>query len=486
VLGTALELRLWGSDPAAFPRAESAVISTIHRLARVFSTYDPNSEFMRWQQTRGQAIPISPELFEVLNLAGSIQDHTGGAFEPRIAALSRLWNSAAQSGQLPRPDDLAALTRQFAQPPWSLDAARRTATRWTDLPLTLDAIAKGYIVEKACAAALAADPAITGVLVNLGGDLRAQGRTPLPIALSPPRGDHETAPPVAWIQLQNRSVATSNAAHRGFQIGNHWYSHILDPRTGQPAERIASATVVAPSGALADALATAFNLLEPASSLRVAASFPHVECRITTSAGQVLQSPGWAGLESAPPPPQPRAQASPAQPHAQAQPFWGDSHELAIAFTINRGTSAKGPYRRPYVVIWVEDEQGNPVRTILLWVSLGGSGPMQWLPDLRRWYTSGDEAAQVRHKNMIYTSARSTRPPGRYEAAWDGKDDAGNPLPPGKFTIYIEAAREHGTYQMIRHTLAMPPAEPFQKELPGGEEIQSATLEFRPRKTSQK
>ena len=99
------------------------------------------------------------------------------------------------------------------------------------------------------------------------------------------------------------------------------------------------------------------------------------------------------------------------------------------------------------MAVWVENKDGMAVRNLALWVSHGGPGPFQWLPDLKRWYRSDQAAAAVDKTDMVLTISRPTRPPGKYSVIWDGKDDHGKPLARGEYTIFIDAAREHGTYQ---------------------------------------
>jgi hypothetical protein len=130
------------------------------------------------------------------------------------------------------------------------------------------------------------------------------------------------------------------------------------------------------------------------------------------------------------------------------------------------------------VVVWVEDKDGNLVRTVSLWVSMSGAGPFQWMPDLKRWYV-GDGERKLRDKTeMFFTIARPTRQPGKYRVIWDGKDDHKKLLPAGEYTIWIEAAREHGTYQDIRKKVTLAD-KPFTEELKGNVEIRSASIEYR-------
>ena len=113
---------------------------------------------------------------------------------------------------------------------------RGTAERIADCPLSLNAIAKGYILEAACKAALEPGKGVRGVLLNVGGDMRACGDWSQTIGVSDPRADSETSEPLAVIEVRDRAVATSSRSQRGFRIGGRWYSHIFDPRTGRPAE----------------------------------------------------------------------------------------------------------------------------------------------------------------------------------------------------------------------------------------------------------
>jgi hypothetical protein len=80
--------------------------------------------------------------------------------------------------------------------------------------------------------------------------------------------------------------------------------------------------------------------------------------------------------------------------------------------------------------------------------------------------------------DMVFTIAQPTRPPGKYSLIWDGKDDHGKPLENGEYTLFIDAAREHGTYQSIRKHITLVNT-PFAAELKGNVEIKSASIEYR-------
>ena len=394
-------------------------------------------------------------------------------------------------------------------PAWELDPAARTAERLSDCPLSLNGIAKGYIVGRACDAALIGGNGIKGVLLNVGGDMRVAGEFGQTIGIAAPWADSESSDPLAFIEVRNRSVATSGHSQRGLNIGGKWYSHVFDPRTGEPVERVASATIVAPRAIDADALAKACCVLEPEQSLRLIHSLPETECLIVMASGKLAKSRGWAMLErlnlvatSLADDPKPNAKKTADSPQekdakktkAKPRPSspWNKDLELLINFEINnpgdaggdddegggRGKGRRGRYRRPYVAVWVEDPDGRAVRTLSLWVSSGGAGPFQWLPDLKRWFQADNERKLTEKKEILFTVSRPTRPPGKYKVIWDGKDNNGKQLPGGEYTVTVEAAREHGTYQSIRKQVVLE-GKPFTEELKGNVEIKSASIEYR-------
>jgi thiamine biosynthesis lipoprotein len=286
------------------------------------------------------------------------------------------------------------------------------------------------------------------------------------------------------VSVKNQSVATSGMSRRGFDIKGKWYSHVFDPRTGRPVERVMGATVVASRGADADALAKICSLLEPGQSLSLIKTMPGVECLIVLADRHIVKSPGWNRLERvdsimlAQASTRPGGTTAKAEPEAKAGPAWNSEFELVVNFEINQPGAEKGRYRRPYVAVWAEDSQGRSVRTLALWVSLAGSGPFQWLPDLKRWFKSDEERKLAGKKDIFFAISRPTRPPSKYKLIWDGKDDDGKPLAAGDYTVFIEAAREHGTYQSIRQQVSLTD-KPFREDLKGNVEIRSASIEYR-------
>lgn len=158
---------------------------------------------------------------------------------------------------------------------------------------------------------------------------------------------------------------------------------------------------------------------------------------------------------------------------------WDDAWEMEVAFQV-APQEGGGRYHRPYVAVWVEDKDGVAVRTLALWVQKTGRGP-RWHPDLKRWFR-GEKTRQLADGgDLIASIGGATRMPGAYKVVWNGKDDQGQKVKQGVYTVYVEAAREHGTYQILKKQVAVN-GKPARVALGSNVEIASASLDYRRRK----
>lgn len=245
VLGTSLELQVRARSERSAKHAETEVLIEVDRLDNILSGRSETSEFSRWRASGGQ-LQMSPDLAEVLRRAEEWRGITGGAFNTAIS----------------------------------------------ESELSLDAIAKGYIV--AMAAALGAEvDGVTDILLNIGGDVQHVGALPMVIGVADPFAPAENAPAIGAVRLENAALATSGGYRRGFIANGRRVSHIIDPRTGQPVDHIASASVFAPDCATADALSTAFSVMQPQESIALADSLPEVGCMLVESDGTITTNSAW-------------------------------------------------------------------------------------------------------------------------------------------------------------------------------------------------
>ena len=211
-----------------------------------------------------------------------------------------------------------------------------------------------------------------------------------------------------------------------------------------------------------DALATALMVLGPVDGLDLVRSIPDTECLLLDADGSQHRSGGWSHLTG----------EDAAEVEASlARVTWPAERQVLVEFEFERPERKAGrrrkPYRRPYIAVWVEDESGTAVRTLCLWIQRE-----RWLRDLRKWHRIHGE-----NRPLIDAVTRATRNPGQYELVWDGCDDDGERLPLGSYTIFIEAAREHGSYQ-ITSGVVDTNAVGARIELDGNVEIVQARISF--------
>jgi thiamine biosynthesis lipoprotein len=467
VLGTSFELKIRASSPAAAGQAEARVLAEIDRENHILSAWQADSEFSHWAQSQGTAEHVSPELFQVLNLFDLWRDQTGGALDASAEVAVRAWKKAAAENRAPSQSELQNAIGQMQQPHWRLDAAHQTATHLDRAPIALNSFAKSFIAGHAADAALSGTPEVTGVLLNIGGDIVLRGAIASTVAIANPQADAENDAPMDRVQLRNRAIATSGGYRRGVEIGAAHFSHIVDPRTALPVNHILSSTVIAPDPSEAGALATAFSVMTPNESQRLAAKLRNVDYLLVLADGTHLTSPGWHALELD------RIQPASYAPEAKAAAPTG-AMDLTISLELARIENPR--YRRPFVAVWVEDKDRFPVRTLALWFD-----KTRWLPELKTWYRDDRVRSMVEGSDITTTVSSATRPPGKYTLRWDGKDQSGKPVKAGKYTICIESAREHGTYQDIRQEIDFDGKTPSQLTMTGNTEIAAASLDYRKR-----
>jgi thiamine biosynthesis lipoprotein ApbE len=436
VIGTSLDLHVIAPDEDAALAAESAMLDEVERLRRVLSPYDPTSELSLVNRA-STSVTVSPDLAAVLRAYELWQRTTLGAVSSQVADLARVWKAAAVTGVVPPADALERVVRARGSqsPGWHLDAAN-TLTRTADTPLDLNALGKAYIIEKATEAVRQKVPAVTGLLLNVGGDILAWGSSTgggkWTVGVQDPFRHFDNAAPIAGIKLENQAIAGSGGYQRFYSVGGRRFSHVLDPRSGQPAEGVVGATVVAADAVTANALATALCVLQPQEGLRLVAGLSGVGCVIVASDGTQFVSPGLQLLAVT----RATAQAQDKRDKKDEKPAeaWPDGYQVVVNLELPKIDAKK--YRRPYVAVWLEDEKGKAVRTLGVW----GNAP-KYLKDLGDWWKVGKN-----NEDLVKAVARATRGPGKYDLVWDGKDDQGTALPQGTYTVRVEVHREFGAH----------------------------------------
>ena len=295
-MGTAVEVQLVlaGTDADAEGRSYiSAAVEEMVRLQNVFSSVDPSSEFSRW--ARNDITEISTELSQVLSESANWQHSSGGRFNPAVAELTEFWNNAQRSGTMPDAASAQNVADAIASPRWQT-SHNGTVEQLGDCSLcTLNAFAKGWIVDRAVEHLLK-HHSVRTVTVNAGGDLRRSGADPLIVGIENPFRPFDNEPPIAAISVTNAAVATSGSARKGFRIGGKKLGHVIDPRSGWPVAATVSLSVVADTAATADALATILGVQQPADAI-AEANEKGIPTFIVDCDGRQFRSEPWNQIE---------------------------------------------------------------------------------------------------------------------------------------------------------------------------------------------
>ena len=462
VMGTSFEMKLVTNSEKKADKAEKIALAEIARLSSILSSYDPSSEFSRWLKTQNQPIKASSELIEVLGLFEKWRSKTGGAINPAFASMSKLWTNAAKTQQLPSADELQKAVELAAQRHWLIDYQNNSINHLSTSPLIINTFVKSYIMDKV-SKKVKEETGIEELLINVGGDILSSGHQEEFINIADPRASAINDEPISVVKLNNKFVATSGDYRRGYSINNHWYSHIIDPRSAMPVSEIISATVICDNATDAGALATSFNILSIAEIETLAKEVPGLAYLVIDKNGQLYKNSNWKSIER-------EVKSSDAVENLSVKDdLWDPAYELIVNLEL---AQIQGPSRRPFVAIWIEDKDKNSIRTLTVWFN-----KPRWLRDLRAWYRANNTKFNA-ESGSIRTVSSATRSAGAYEIKWDGKDDNGQLVKKGTYTVYIEVAREHGTYQLISQELKVT-NKATKIELPSNIEVASASLEVK-------
>ena len=287
MMATVVAVTVRGCDADALEERVRESFAEMERLAAILSEWDPASPVSRVNARAGvEPVRVPPELYEVLQTALRVSQLTSGAFDPTWAALDGLWRfEGAAPRRLPPPEQVERRRALVGYRQLVLGSADRTA--FLERPgarIGLGGIAKGYIAE--AAADFLVSRGVHDVLVAASGDMTARGRNgdrPWTIAIRDPR---DPAGAQATVTLEDESLSTSGDYERFFVVDGRRYHHLLDPTTGYPAAGAESVTVIAPHGAVADALATGLFVLGPERGAAVLRRMPEVSALLVDAAGK--------------------------------------------------------------------------------------------------------------------------------------------------------------------------------------------------------
>jgi FAD:protein FMN transferase len=255
-----------------------AALDLIEELEAQLSVFRETTEISLLNKLAAkQPVEVEARLFQLLLQAAMIWQETEGAFDITSGPLTKVWGFYLRQGRLPSNDEIHDALSKVGMPHVVLDPNTRTV-RFSKpgIELNLGSIGKGYALDR-CAELFATANVPNFLLHGGNSSLLARGGQGQGdcwwIGIRDPLRSERRLFEVA---VRNRAIGTSGAAVQFFVHRGKRYGHILDPRNGWPANQMLSVTVLAPTAALADALATAFYVLGPAGTRQYVAEHPDV------------------------------------------------------------------------------------------------------------------------------------------------------------------------------------------------------------------
>lgn len=254
------ELQLCAGNRARADRAAKVAIADVLRIEAKFSRYRDDSVTTVINRSAGGApVAIDAETAALLRYADRCHALSGGRFDITSGVLRRAWDFRRRPPLTPTGDEIAAARELIG---WDRVEWDDTRVRLPERGMELDfgGIGKEYAADRA--AAICGDHGIAHGFVNLGGDVRVIGAqpdgAPWRIGIRHPRAADAV---IGTVELREGAVATSGDYERYFEVNGRRYCHLLDARTGHPADHWQAVSVVAPLAILAGSYATIAMLL---------------------------------------------------------------------------------------------------------------------------------------------------------------------------------------------------------------------------------
>ena len=248
-MGSTYTVELYGTDRIAMEAAADAAFDEVRRLDDMLSNYKPDSELSQVNRRAAQApVKVSPEFFQLLEKCLEYSRESDGAFDLTVGPLMRVWGFYKGSGHLPHRAEVQAALTKVGYRHVHLDKAAGTVSfDRAGVELDPGGIGKGYAVDR-MVDVLKQKGVRIALVAGSGSSIYGMGAPPTQpngwrVEIKNPWDSSKT---LAEVNLKDMSMSTSGSYEKFFRAEGKTYAHIMDPRTGFPAQGSVSVSVVAP------------------------------------------------------------------------------------------------------------------------------------------------------------------------------------------------------------------------------------------------
>lgn len=276
-----------------------AKLERYHRLFDIYNTYEENNIKTINEQAGIAPVVVDSEIIELLLDCKEYYRLTEGKVNVAMGSVLQLWHEARQEGindplnaSLPEEAELREAAKHCNIEDVVIDEKASTVyLKDPALRLDVGAVAKGWATERVC------QEAPEGLLVSVGGNVRATGPKPEDISwvvgIQSPWGDHSEY--VHTLYVKQESVVTSGDYQRYYTVDGEIYHHLIDPKTLYPGKQWKAVSVVCEDSGLADALSTALFLLSKEEGEKILKQYGAFACWIA-SEEEIYYSNGFEKL----------------------------------------------------------------------------------------------------------------------------------------------------------------------------------------------
>lgn len=247
-MGSTFSVAVYGDDRTRMEEAVDAAFEEVRRLDQMLSNYKPESELSEVNRFAAERqVRVTPELFDLLSACVEYSRESEGAFDITVGPLMKVWGFYKGTGRLPHRSEVRSALERVGYGKILLDPAGRTV-RFARSGVELDpgGIGKGYAVDR-MVEVLKQYGIRTGLVSASGSSIYGMGAPPgekgWRVHIRDPKDEWQS---VAEVYLKDESMSTSGNYEKFFRAEGKVYSHIMDPRTGWPAQGVLSVSVIAP------------------------------------------------------------------------------------------------------------------------------------------------------------------------------------------------------------------------------------------------
>ncbi len=287
-MNTIMNLTVYGEN-ATEVLVDARVL--IQKYEQLFSVNIETSDVAKLNVAQGKPVQVAEETYDLLKQSIQLSEQTEGLFDVSIYPLVRAWGFTTESYRVPEEQEIQQILPCVDYRKIVL-GEENTVTLPENMQIDLGAIAKGYLSQKLIE--LFKEKQVTAAVVSLGGNVQTYGKKPDGTAFQVGITDPKDGISVyGGLEVGEKAVVTSGSYQRYFEQDGKTYHHIMDKRTGAPAESdLKSVTVITDRGEVADALATALFVMGKEKAIALDESRDDVQLILIDSQNQIWTSEG--------------------------------------------------------------------------------------------------------------------------------------------------------------------------------------------------